>query len=314
MTMTRTQFPKELEEGLNTVFGMSYTSWPQEWPMYLDLDTTNKAFVEDQQIVGLGPGQTKTEGANFAVDAGGEGWTARYNIETVALSFLLTEEAEEDGLYGSLGSKYVRSMAEGMIDAKEIKSASILNNAFDTNYPGGDGKPLCSTTHPLWNGGVLINALPTPTDLSETAIEDMLILVGRIKNDRGVPKRVRATKLICDISEEFNAHRVLDSTLRSSMVTTSANTYADTSISNDDNVIKSMGLISGGVVGLHYLTDSDAFFLKTDVQDGLKMMTRLKIRRGMAIDPKTGNMQYRSRERYIPGFTDPRGCIGNSGG
>lgn len=302
MAMNRAQFRKQLQEGLNAVFGMSYRRYPQEWTTFLDVETSNKAWEEDVLLAGLGAAQLKDEGGGVAYDEGGEAWTARYVIETIALAFAITEEAEEDGLYGNLGAKYSAALATSMRHTKEINSAAILNNGWDVNYPGGDGKPLFATDHPLWGGGTLSNTLPTPADLSETALEDMLIRISRFVDDRGIPLQTRGLRLLVDPSNEYEAERILMSPGRSGT--------AD----NDINAMRSMGRLPGGFAVLHYLTDPDSFFIKTDCPDGLKMMSRLKIRRGLEGDFNTGNMRYKARERYKPGFTDPRGAFGSQGG
>lgn len=301
MTMKRTDFPKGLEEGLNAHFGLEYNQHPEEWRGCYDVDNSEKAFEEDQLITGFGAAQTKAEGDTVAYDDGQEGWTARYTHETIALAFRITEEAIEDHLYFKLGPKYAKALARAMLHAKEIKGAAIFNNAFDTNYTGGDAKPLLSTTHPLVGGGTFSNTLATPADLSETSIEDILIQIRKTVDDRNVPISLKAVGLVLPPELQFTAHRLLMTTLR---VGTG---------DNDVNAIKSMGVFSKEPQIVTRLTDADAWFIKTDANDGLKHIVRKKMSKGKEQDFETGDWRYKARERYVFGWTDPRGCFGSEG-
>lgn len=301
-TMTRAQFRKELQEGLNTLFGLEYKRHPEEWRQIFDVNNSKKAYEEDVLLVGLGPAQVKPEGGSVAYDAGQEGWVARYVNETIALAFALTQEAEEDNLYGSLGAKYAKALARSMQHTKEVKGANILNNGFSTSYPIGDGKPLLSATHPLYTGGTFSNVLATPADLSETSLESIMIQIGQTVDDRGIPVLISGTKLVIPVDLQFEAERILSSTQRVGT--------AD----NDANAMRNMRMLPGGYTVNHRLTDADAWFVKTDAPDGLKYMNRVGIQRGIEGDFDTGNMRYKSRERYAFGSTDPRGIFGSAGG
>jgi len=301
-TMNRALFPKQLQDGLNTIFGLEYKRYPEEWRACFDVENSNKAYEEDVLVVGLGPAQVKPEGGPVAKDEGGESWVSRYRNETIALAFALTQEAEEDNLYGQLGAKYSRALARSMQHTKEVKGASIYNNGFDAAHPGGDGVPLFSTAHPLWNGGVLSNMLPTPADLSETALEDAMIRISLFTDDRGIPTMHQARKLLVHPSNTFEASRILKSTGR---VGTS---------DNDNNALKTEGYLGGGVAVNHRFTDPDAWFVRTDCPDGLKHKKRIALKRGIEGDFETGNMRYKARERYTFGHTDYRGAFGSQGG
>jgi hypothetical protein len=258
-TMTRNQFAKQLQDGLNTVFGMAYDAHQEQYVDIYDTHTSEKAFEEDVLMVGLGGAVVKGEGSAVTYDSGAEGWVARYSHTTISLAFALTEEAIEDGRYGDLGSKFSKALARSMRYTKEVRGASTLNNAFDSNYTGGDGKVLCATDHPLWGGGSFIHRSNAPT-----------------------------------------AHRILQSQLRSGTA------------NNDANYLKDKGLIGAPSIN-QYLSDSDAWFLKTNAADGLKHFQRRKLRRGMEGDFETGNMRYKATERYSFGWTDPRGIYGSAG-
>lgn len=299
--LTRAQFKKQLQEGLNTNFGLEYKRYPEEWRQIFDVENSTKAYEEDQLLSGFGAAVVKAEGASVSYDEGSEAWTARYTAETIALAFAITEEAEEDGLYGSLGAKYARALARSMRHTKEIKGASVLNNAFSSSYLGGDGKELCATDHPLEGGGTFANELSTAADLSEASLEDVVNLIEGFVDERGIPIAAMARKLVVPTGLQFTAHRILRSTLRSGTG------------DNDINAMKSMGLFPDGVVKNHRLTDSDAWFVLSDVPDGLKHFKRKGIKRKVEGDFDTGNMRYRARERYVFGWTDPRGVAGSPG-
>lgn len=301
MAMNRAQFKKQLQEGLNTVFGLEYKRYPEEWRAIFDVETSGKAYEEDVLMSGFGAAPVKAEGAGVAYDAGAEEWTARYTHETIALAFAITEEAEEDGLYGALGAKYSKALARSMVHTKEIKGANVLNNGFSSAFTGGDGIELYSLVHPLANGDVLANELTTPADISETALEDALIAIHKFKDERGIPVAAQGVSICVPTDLEFNVHRILYSVLRPGT--------AD----NDVHAMRSMGMFPGGVKVNHRLTDPDAWFIKTDQADGLKHFVRKRIKRKVEGDFETGNMRYRARERYIFGWTDPRGSFASSG-
>jgi len=299
--MSRANFRKQLQDGLNTVFGMEHKRHAEQWREIFIVQSSNKAYEEDVLMYGLGGGRTKEEGVGVQYDSGGEAWSARYVHETIALAFAITEEAVEDGLYGDLGAKFSRSMARGMQHTKEVKGANILNNGFSTSYLGGDGKPLFATDHPLAGGGTWSNKLGTPADLAEASIEDILIQISQAKDDRGIPIAMKAKKMVVHPNNTFNAHRLMNSSLRPG------------TSDNDPNAMKDMGMIPGGVTVNQRLTDPNAWFIITDCADGLKHMVRKAIQRGMEGDFETGNARFKARERYVFGWTDPRGAYGSEG-
>lgn len=301
MAMTRAQFKKQLQRGLNTVFGLEYKRHPEEWRAMFDVEQSEKAYEEDVLMSGMGAAPVKAEGAGVAYDSGSEEWTARYTHETIALAFAITEEAEEDGLYGKLGRKYSSALARSMVHTKEIKGVNVYNNGFDSAYTGGDGVELFSTAHPLANGGTLSNELATPADLSETALEDALIAISKFKDDRGIPIVTRAMKIIVPAELKFTAHRILKSIQRSGT--------AD----NDTNAMRDMNMFPGGCSVNHRLSDTDAWFIRTDCPEGMKHLVRKKIKRKVEGDFETGNMRYRARERYSFGWTDPRAVFASAG-
>ena len=299
MTMNRAKFRKQLQEGLNTVFGMEYKRYPEEWRQLFDVENSKKAFEEDVLMVGLAGARVKPEGGGVSYDEGAEAWVARYHHETIALAFAITEEAEEDGLYGALGAKYSKALARSMQHTKEVKGAAIYNNAFTTT--GGDGKALLATDHPLWNGGTLSNKLSTAADLSETALENALIQIAGWTDDRGIPIALDAQRLAIPVNLQFEATRILKSAQRVGT--------AD----NDTNALKFMGFLQNEPAVNHRFTDTDAWFLKTNAADGLKHFVRKGLSRGVEGDWETGNMRYKARERYSFGWTDPRGLFGSEG-
>ena len=300
--MNRARFRKQLQEGLNAVFGLEYRRYPEEWRKVFAVESSRKSYEEDVLVVGLGGAQVKPEGEGVSYDSGAESWVARYMHETIALAFAITEEAEEDGLYGRMGAKYAKAMARSLQHTKEVRGANVLNNGFDSNFAGGDGVELFSLVHPLWGGGVLANEPDTASDLSETSIEDMCIRVAKWTDDRGIPISARVEKLVLPPELVFEGARLTMTQMRPGT--------AD----NDINASKALGMIPGGCNVNHRLTDPDAWFGITDVADGLKHMSRLSVRRGVEGDFETGNMRYKARERYSFGFTDPRGAYGNPGG
>lgn len=298
MAMNRASFAKMLEPGLNTLFGLEYDSYPAEYEAVFESNTSQKAFEEDVLLSGFGNAPTKGEGAAISYDAASQQWTARYQHETIALAFSITEEAEEDGQYGSIASRYTKALARSMASTKEIKAANVLNNATSTN--GGDGVPLLSTSHPTQNGNQS-NTLATPADLSETSLEAILIQIADMKDDRGLRIAAQGQMLVIPTAYTFVAERLLESQLRTGT--------AD----NDINAIRSGGYLPKGYHVMRRLTDSDAFFVTTDVPDGLKMFQRSPMKKGMEGDFETGNVRYKVRERYSFGFTDWRGVFGTEG-
>lgn len=299
--MNRTDFRRQLQEGLNTVFGLEYDRHPEEWRDIFDVETSQKAYEEDVLMYGMGAAPVKPEGEGIAYDDGGESYVARYHHETIALGFAITEEAEEDGLYGSIGQKMGRALARSLLHTKEVKGANILNNGFSASFPGGDGVALFSTAHPLAGGGVLSNKLSTPADLSEAALEELLILISEWTDDRGIPIRAQAVKLIVPTELQFVATRLL------------MTPYQPDTGDNNINAIYKLGSIRDGFTVNHRLTDPDAWFVKTDVPDGLKHFVRKAVSGGVEGDFETGNMRYKKRERYSFGWTDWRGAAASEG-
>lgn len=299
--MTRSDFRKQLQEGLNAVFGVEYKRHPEEWRAIFDVENSSKAFEEDVMEVGLGAAPVKPEGAAIEYDEGFETYVARYRHETIALAFAITEEAEEDNLYGSIGNRMSRALARSLQHTKEVKGANILNFGFDTNFPGGDGVPLFSASHPLGGGGVLSNTLATPADLSESSMEELMNQIADWTDDRGLPMKAMITKLMIPVELQFVAARLLMSP------------YQPDTGDNNINAIHKLGAIRDGYAINHYLTDPDAWFFKTDVQDGLKHFVRRAVKRGLEGDFETGNMRYKASERYSQGWSNWRGAAGSPG-
>ena len=304
MAISRAQLAKELEPGLNALFGMSYDSYDREYEEIFAIEDSERAFEEEVLITGFGSAPVKSEGAGVSFDTASEGFTARYTHETLALAFSLTSEAVEDNLYDSLGRRYVKALARSMANTKEVKGADVLNNAFSSSFAGGDGQPLISTAHPLAGGGTLANRATTMADLNETSLEDALIDISTFTDDRGLTISVQATKLVVPPQLVFVADRILNSTLRSGT--------AD----NDINAIRNTGVLPQGYTVNHYLNDPDAYFLLTSVTDageGLKMFQRTAMETSMEPDFSTDNIRYKARERYSFGFSDWRGIYGSQG-
>lgn len=299
--MTRAQFAKQLQDGLNTVFGMNYDEWAPQWPEIFTTYNSQKAFEEDVLMVGLGGAVVKPEGAGVTYDAGHEGWVARYQHVTTALAFAITEEAVEDGRYGDLGAKYSAELARSMRYTDEVRAIGVLNNGFDSSYPGGDAKELFATDHPLATGGTLANELSTAADISEEALEDAHIAIKGFVDDRGKPRQWRARKLIIPRQLEYITHRILKSSGQSG------------NANNDTNALKDMGSFPDGIAVNVYLSDPDAWFIKTDCPDGLKHFKRRPLKKGMEGDFETGNMRYKSSKRDSWGWTDPRGAFASPG-
>ena len=298
MAMNRANFAKMLEPGLNTLFGLEYDSYPAEYEAVFESNTSQKAFEEDVLLSGFGNAPTKSEGSAVSYDAASQQWTARYQHETIALAFSITEEAEEDGQYGSIASRYTKALARSMASTKEIKAANILNTATTVN--GGDGAPLLSAAHPTQNGNQS-NILATAADLSEVSLEAILIQIADMKDDRGLRIAAQGTQLVIPTAYTFVAERLLESQLRVGT--------AD----NDINAIRNGGYLPKGYHIMRRLTDSDQWFVQTDVPDGLKMFQRSPMKKGMEGDFETGNVRYKVRERYSFGATDWRGVFGSQG-
>ena len=299
-TMTRAQFSKLLQNGLNTVFGLEYKQHPEEWRACFDTESSKKAFEEDQLVTGFGAASVKAEGAGVKFDDAHQGWTSRYTHETIALAFAITQEAIEDNLYMSMGSKYAKALARSMQHTKEIKGADIFNRAITAGYEGGDGKTLLATDHPLVNGATASNMLSTAADLSESALEDLLILMRKSTDDRGIPLALKAKGLIIPPDLEYVAHRILRTKLRPGTADNDANAIRDKSIFNSDPSVVTR------------LVSPTNWFVKTDINDGLKHFERVALKRSMETDFNTGDYRYAVRSRYSFGHTDWRGVFGSA--
>src|SRR5210317_1819447 len=300
MAISRAQLVKELEPGLNALFGLEYKQYGEQWTEIFDTESSDRAFEEEVMLAGFANAAVKAEGQGVQFDQAQETFTARYTNETIALAFAITEEAIEDNLYDRLASRYTKALARSMASTKNIKGAAVLNNAFDSNFAGGDGKELCATDHPTLAGD-LANELATPAELNETSLEQSLIDIAAFTDERGLKIAAQGVKLIIPSALQFTADRLMNSANRVGT--------AD----NDVNAIRNMGMIPQGYVVNHYLTDDDAFFIKTDVPNGLKHFERAAIKTAMEGDFDTGNMRYKARERYSFGFSDFRGIFGSPG-
>ena len=299
MAINRAQLAKELEPGLNALFGMEYARYENEHAEIFDQETSDRAFEEEVMLVGFGEAAVKQEGAAVQFDTAQESFTARYSHETVALAFSLTEEAVEDNLYDTLSARYTRSLARSMAYTKQTKAANVLNNAFST--AGGDGVSLVNTAHPTALGGTFSNRSSTDADLNETSLEQAMIDIAAFIDERGLKIAMQGRKLIIPVNIQFVADRILNSTLR---VGTS---------DNDINALRNMGMLPDGYTINHYLSDTDAYFIKTDATNGFKHFVRAPLTTGMEGDFDTGNMRYKARERYSFGFSDPRCVYGSQG-
>ena len=300
MAISRAQLVKELEPGLNALFGLEYKNYGEQWTEIFDTETSDRAFEEEVMLAGFANAAVKAEGQGVQFDQAQETFTARYTNETIALAFAITEEAIEDNLYDRLASRYTKALARSMANTKQVKGANVLNNAFDPNFLGGDGKELCATDHPTLAGS-FSNELNVSADLNETSLEQSLIDIAAFTDERGLKIAARGTKMIIPSALQFTAERLMESKGRTGT--------AD----NDINAIVSKGMIPQGYVVNHYLTDDDAYFIKTDVPNGLKMFNRSPIKTSMEGDFDTGNVRYKARERYSFGFSDPRGIFGSTG-
>ena len=301
MAINRAQLVKELVPGLHALFGLEYDRYENQHEAIFDTENSDRAFEEEVMLSGFGEAAVKGEGAAVSYDTAQEAWTSRYTHETVALAFALTEEAIEDNLYDTLSSRYTRALARSMSTTKQVKAANVLNNAFSSSFVGGDGKELCATDHPTVGAGDLRNELATAADLNETSLEQALIDIADFKDERGLKVNAQAVRLIIPPALQFVADRLMESQGR---VGTS---------DNDINAIRNLGMISGGYTVNNYLTDTDAFFIKTDVPNGLKHFVRTPVSTSMEGDFETGNVRYKARERYSFGFSDWRGIFGSPG-
>jgi hypothetical protein len=301
MAISRSQLVKELEPGLNALFGLEYNRYDNEHAEIFITETSDRAFEEEVMLSGFAAAAAKSEGAPVVFDDATEAYTSRYTHQTFALAFAITEEAIEDNLYDRLAARYTRALARSMSQTKQQIAADVLNNAFNSGVTGGDGVELCSRLHPLANGGTFSNELATPADLSETSLEQSLIDIAAFVDERGLKIALQGTKLIIPKELQFTAERILKSPLR---VAT-----AD----NDINAIKNMGMIPQGYRVNHFLTDTDAFFIMTDAPNGLKHFVRSPIKTAIEGDFDTGNVRFKARERYSFGFSDARGIFGSPG-
>ena len=301
MAISRAQLAKELEPGLNALFGMEYARYENEHAEIFETESSDRAFEEEVLIVGFGNARDKSEGQSVGYDSASEGFTARYTHETVALAFALTEEAVEDNLYDRLGARYTKALARSMAHTKQVKAANVLNNAFSSSFTGGDGKALVATDHPLAGGGTFSNRPSAFADLNETSLENALISISTFVDDRNMILALQGTKLVVPPQLQFVADRLLETPGR---VET-----AD----NDINAIRNMGLLPQGYAVNHFLTDTDAFFVMTDVPDGFKHFERSPIATSMEGDFNTGNVRYKARERYSFGFSNPRAVFASQG-
>ena len=300
MAISRAQLLKELLPGLNALFGLEYKTYGEEHKEIYETETSERSFEEETKLSGFSAAPVKAEGAAIAYDNAQEAWTARYSHETIALGFSITEEAVEDNLYDSLSKRYTKALARAMAYTKQVKAASVLNNGFSSSYTGGDGQPLFSASHPLVSGGTNSNRL-TASDLNETSLEAAVIQIAGWTDERGLLIAAKPNKLIVPPALMFTAKRLLDTELR---VAT-----AD----NDINALKAMGSIPGGYTVNHFLTDTNAWFLTTDVPNGMKHFVRTPLQNSMDGDFDTGNVRYKSRERYSFGWSDPLGMFGSPG-
>ena len=301
MAISRAQLVKELEPGLNALFGLEYDRYTNETAEIFTTETSDRAFEEEVMLSGFGSAATKAEGAAVTFDDAKEAFTARYTHQTIALAFAITEEAIEDNLYDRLGNRYARALARSMANTKQVKGAEILNNAFSSSQLGGDGVVLCSTAHPTVSGTNLSNTFTTQADLSETSLETALINIAAFIDERGLKISIQGTKLILPKELQFTAERILKSPLRVGT--------AD----NDINAIANMNMIPEGYRVNHYLNDTNAWFIKTDTPNGFKHFVRAALRTAMEGDFDTGNVRYKARERYSFGWSDPRCVYGSSG-
>ena len=301
MAISRAQLLKELLPGLNALFGMEYKRYGEEHKEIYETETSERSFEEETKLSGFTAAPVKNEGSAIRYDNAQEAWTARYNHETIAMGFSITEEAMEDNLYDSLSSRYTKSLARAMAYTKQVKAAAILNNGFSSAFTYGDGVPLFSTAHPLVSGGTNSNTFTTPADLNETSLEAAVIQIAGWTDERGLLIAAKPKKLIVPPNLQFVATRLLETELR--VGTTD----------NDINAIKNNGSIPEGYTINHYLTDTNGWFLTTDVPNGLKHFVRMPLSTSTDGDFDTGNVRYKARERYSFGVSDPLGAFASPG-
>ena len=301
MAISRAQLLKELLPGLNALFGLEYKKYGEQHKEIFETESSERSFEEETKLSGFNAAPVKNEGAAMMYDNAQEAWTARYNHETIAMGFSITEEAIEDNLYDSLSSRYTKALARGMAYTKQVKAANILNNAFASGYTYGDGVVLCSTSHPLVSGGVNSNRPSVAADLNETSLEAAVIQIAAWTDERGLLIAAKPTKLVIPAALQFVATRLLETKLRTGTT------------DNDVNAIENNGSIPGGYTINNYLTDTNAWFLLTDVPNGLKHFVRTPMQTGMDSDFDTGNSRYKARERYSFGVSDPLGIFGSPG-
>jgi len=303
MAISRAQLLKELLPGLNALFGMEYARYGEEHKEIYETETSERSFEEETKLSGFSAAPVKNEGSAIQYDNAQEAWTARYNHETIALGFSLTEEAVEDNLYDTLSARYTKALARAMAYTKQVKAANVLNNGFNTSgsYNGGDGVPLFSASHPLVTGGTNSNIPSTPADLNETSLENAVIQIAAWTDERGLLIAAKPRKLVVPPALQFVATRLLETKLRVGT--------AD----NDINAIENNGSIPEGYAINHFLTDNNAWFLTTDVPNGMKHFVRTPLQNSMDGDFDTGNVRYKSRERYSFGWSDPLGMYGSPG-
>ena len=299
MAISRSQLVKELEPGLNALFGLEYNRYENQHAEIFATETSDRAFEEEVMLSGFASAPTKQEGAGVVFDTAGETFTARYNHETIALAFAITEEAIEDNLYDRLAARYTRALARSMSNTKQVKAANVLNQAQFTAVTGGDGVPLISSAHPLATGGTFSNVLATAADLNETSLEQSLIDIAGFVDERGLRIATQGRKMIIPKELQFTAERLMKTPQRTGT--------AD----NDINAIASMGMVPEGYSVNNFLTDTDSFFLMTDVPNGMKHFVRSPIKTAIEGDFDTGNVRFKARERYSFGFSDPRAIFGN---
>ena len=300
MAINRAQLAKELEPGLNALFGLEYAQYENQHAEIFDTENSDRAFEEEVMLSGFASASVKPEGSSVNFDTATESFTARYSHETVALAFQITEEAVEDNLYDKISTRYTKALARSMAHTKQVKAANVLNNGFNSSFTGGDGVELFSSAHPTTSGNQR-NELATASDLNETSLEQALIDIAAFQDDRGLKVAAKARKMIIPSALQFTAERLMASAGRTAT--------AD----NDVNAVKSMGMMPEGYVVNNYLTDTDAFFIKTDVPNGLKHFQRAAVATSMEGDFETGNVKYKARERYSFGFSDWRGIFGSPG-
>ena len=301
MAISRSQLVKELEPGLNALFGLEYKRYENEHEEIFDKETSDRAFEEEVMLSGFANAAVKAEGSGVTYDTAQETFTARYTHNTIALAFAITEEAIEDNLYDRLASRYTKALARSMANTKQITAANVINNGFSSTYPGGDGVALFSTAHPTISG-TFQNTLTTQADLNETSLEQALIDIANLTDERGLKIAAQGEKLIIPTALQFTADRLMKSAGR---VGTS---------DNDINAIRNMGMVPQGYVVNHFITDTNGWYVKTDVPNGMKYFERSPIRTSMEGDFETGNVRYKARERYSFGWSDPRGLYGSAGG